>query len=550
MNSASKPDRRNASRFATQSIVEAIADERPVDWTPAERALGSGDSALASLRLIEDVARAFRSTATSPIGDPPENPLFRWGPLAVVETLGQGMTGDVYRAFDPALQRSVALKLRASRDPALDPANTQLLDEARRLARIRHPNVLAVFGAAVHEDRAGIWAELIDGRTLADIVATDGPFGANEAVALGLDVCRALAVVHQAGLIHGDVKAENVMRERGGRTVLMDFGASGRSADLADRAVLAGTRRYLPPEVLSGDAAPDEKTDLYSLAVLLYFLLTGRHPGDDAADGTVVPLRQRRPGLPDDLVDLVDGVLARRDGSAGGSGAHFYQALLDLQRTPAAQPPTRRRSTGWLAAAALLVCAGVAAWLIRENLRPPVWSVSARFVDPASGATIADGTPVRIGDTIAARVETARQAWAYVLNEDADGELTVLFPVAGLDRQNPLPAGEPSLLPGNIGDRTVSWEISSPSASEEFVLIVADRPLEALAQRLAAANPASLPEPAGTARGAARLRSTPAGIALEGAQLNELVALARQAAGENPASNLSIHTLRLPHLVE
>lgn len=547
MSSMDKRNDATASRFATQAIVEAIADERPVDWTPAERALGNEDRALTSLRLIDDVARAFRSSTSTTAAEPPENPLFRWGPLAIIESLGQGMTGDVYRAFDPALQRSVALKLRVSRDPASDPANAQLLDEARRLARIRHQNVLAVFGAAVHDGRAGIWAELIDGRTLAEIVGIDGPLGASEAIAICLDVCRALIVVHEAGLVHGDVKAENVMRERGGRIVLMDFGASGRSADLADRTVVAGTRRCLPPEILSGDAAPDEKTDLYSLAVLIYFLLTGKYPVDDANDN-FVPLRQRRPDLPDGLIRLVDGVLAREKGTAIFSATQFYNALADL-RSQDSTPRKPRWRANWLAAAAIVTCVVGAAWFIRDTLWPPGWSAMARFIDPASGNAIVDGTAVRIGDTLAAHVETTRDTWAYVLNEDADGALTVLFPIEGLDQRNPLPARTQVLLPGTIAGKSVNWEISSPSASEEFVLILADRPLSGFSDRLTAIASAQTAD-LGDVRGATRLRSASAGsIRLEGVQLRELVEQVRQETAQDEAmAPIRIVTLRLPHV--
>ncbi|HEX7769762.1 MAG TPA: serine/threonine-protein kinase, partial [Dokdonella sp.] len=265
------------ARFATTRIAEAIADERPVDWSPAERALGSDARTIDNLRLLDDVARAFRSVGDQPIRADAPQPLFRWGPLEVSARLGEGHSGEVFRAWDPTLQRDVALKLRAHRDPLSDPANAQLMAEARQLARIRHRNVLAVYGAAVHDGRAGIWSELIEGRTLAQIVAADGPCGADEALGIALEVARALGVVHAAGLVHGDVKAENVMRERGGRIVLMDFGASGRREDLAARSVVSGTRRYLSPEVLAG-SPPDARSDLYALGVLLHHLLTGAFP--------------------------------------------------------------------------------------------------------------------------------------------------------------------------------------------------------------------------------------------------------------------------------
>ena len=132
--------------------------------------------------------------------------------------MGAGAFGAVYRATDQKLQREVALKLLPSPDP------DRVLKEARLLARVRHPNVVAVYGADYLENRVGIWMELVKGHTLEELLRTHGLFGAREAALVGLDLCRALAAVHRAGLMHGDVKAHNVMREEGGRTVLMDFG--------------------------------------------------------------------------------------------------------------------------------------------------------------------------------------------------------------------------------------------------------------------------------------------------------------------------------------
>lgn len=533
------PERTSASRFATQSIAEAIADERPVDWSPAERALGTQAPTLASLRLIEDVARAFRSSVTRSGPGEPYDVLFRWGPLAVLEAIGEGMTGEVFRAFDSGLQRTVALKLRACRDPLSDPANAQLLAEARRLAQIRHRNVLAVYGAAVHEGRAGIWAELIEGRTLARIVADDGPFGPDEAIAIGLDLCRALGAIHAAGLVHGDVKAENVMRERGGRIVLMDFGASGQRDDLGARLLVAGTRRYLAPEVLAG-AAPDHRSDIYALGALLHHLATGAYPRDD--DGTPVSVAARRAGLPEPLVALIDAAVAEQPDRRPADAGRFAHALVAL--LPAADSGggvTRKRSAWWLAGAAALIAAAILA----QWLWPAPWSVQAQFIDPATGAAIVDGTPVRLGDALALRLTLSRPGHAYVLNEDAEGELSVLFPIDGLERTNPLPAGRELELPGRLGDRELSWEITSPTEYEEFVLIVSDRPLPFLADRLGGAARAELPAPT-LSRGAGRIRvEVPQAPAVEGRALAALIAQAN--AQHRDPQRLHVQRLRVPH---
>ncbi len=528
-------------RFVIHRIAEAIADERPVDWTPAEQALGADARELENMRLLDDVVRAFRSINEQPRRADDDTPLFQWGPLEVLGEIGEGHTGQVYRAFDPTLQREVALKLRAHRDPLSDPANAQVLGEARRLARIRHRNVLAVYGAAVHDGRAGIWSELIDGRTLAEIVAGDGTFGADEAVRIGLDVCRALGVVHAGGLVHGDVKAENVMRERGGRIVLMDFGSSGRHDDLAARQLLSGTRRYLSPEVLAG-ASPDACSDLYALGVLLHFLLAGDFPRDET--GSVVALARRRPDLPVAFCQRLDAFVGDDIAARPRDAAAFAEALLSLLPGQAEGRVTRLGRRG-IAAIAAGVVAALAIGIAAYASRAPDWRVDARFIDPASAATIVDGTPVRLGDALGVRLHATRPSHVYVLNEDADGELNVLFPLAGLDRTNPLPAGEDIDLPGSAGGRALSWQISSPTASEEFVLIASPTPLAALERRLAATPQAGIGGSA-SARGVAVLQSAPArAYAIEGARLAELVALAEHDAGD--PVRVEVRVLRLPH---
>ena len=118
-----------------------------------------------------------------------------------------------------------------------------------------------------------------------------GPFGAAEAALVGQDLCAALAAVHAAGLLHRDVKAQNVMRESGGRIVLMDFGPARSSADTAEPARMAGTPLYLAPEMFRG-SQPRSQSDIYSLGVLLFYLVTGEFPVAAASiESSRVPTR-------------------------------------------------------------------------------------------------------------------------------------------------------------------------------------------------------------------------------------------------------------------
>jgi len=267
---------------------------------------------------------------------------FTWGHLQAVELIGRGGFGRVYRAWDPTLAREVALKVVTVPDDHRDNA-LEVLREGRLLARVRHPNVVTVYGAQQIGHEIGLWMELVRGRSLDLLVQRDGPLSADEATVIGITLCRAVAAVHTAGLLHRDIKAHNVMREGGGRIVLMDFGA-GR--DLRLNAVAAGaqgTPLYMAPEVVAGETA-SAATDLYSLGVLLYFLVTGSYP----VVGRTLPeiavahgLGQRRfladlrPDLPERFIRVVERAIsfdpAARYASAGSM-------LQDLAVDPSVTP--------------------------------------------------------------------------------------------------------------------------------------------------------------------------------------------------------------------
>ena len=176
-----------------------------------------------SLLAAHDVggSATFASVPT-PVEGPNAGGITRWGHFEVARKIGEGSFGEVYEARDTWLERSVALKL--VRHERVD--RSRFLHEARTLARVRHPNVVEILSAEDHDGRLGFSMELVEGDTLADVVAHEGVFSAADAAVLGHDVCGALAAVHAMGIVHRDIKAQNVMREsENGRIVLMDFGA-------------------------------------------------------------------------------------------------------------------------------------------------------------------------------------------------------------------------------------------------------------------------------------------------------------------------------------
>ncbi len=382
------------------AIAAAVADETPVEWPEAVSALGPAARSLEAIAAVAAAYRAARREAAPASQRAAEAVLFEWGHLRVLEKLGEGAFGEVYRARDPNLDRQVALKLRRAGPTSESESGLRFLAEARRLARVRHPNVLDVHGADVHDGRVGMWSDWIEGETLEARLAAHGPLGPREVAAIGLDLCRALAAVHAAGLVHGDLKATNVLRERGGRLVLVDFGASSELAgfDGGFTPGARGTPLTMAPELLRG-AEPTARSDLYSLGVLLYRLLTGRYPVEGSTleevrrrheSGGISPLHDARADVPARLASVVERALAydpqERFASAGALERALVEALAPTGTVLIAERRSgvRRRRSRWGWGAAIGVAALVAA--VGAGL---LWDRAGRSREAASPAFLA-----------------------------------------------------------------------------------------------------------------------------------------------------------------
>jgi eukaryotic-like serine/threonine-protein kinase len=302
--------------------------------------------------------------------------------------VGRGSFGEVYRAFDPTLQRHVALKLLLPQSLHRDDETAALLREARAIARVRHPNVLPIHGVDRHDGRVGFWSDFVSGQTLAELVAAQGTLGPREAALIGMDVCRAAGAVHAAGLLHRDIKAGNVMREEGGRILLMDFGLTHEHGTGADG---SGTPVYMAPEVILGEPAT-VSSDVYAIGVLLFYLLTKQYPIDGAtleeiraahASGRRRALLDARPDLPEPLARVVETAAnpspAKRFASAGQMVASLSEAIgVESAAAPASTAGSRRRLRSWMFAPVVLSGALVFAVLEtrtgppRAESRPPV----------------------------------------------------------------------------------------------------------------------------------------------------------------------------------
>jgi tetratricopeptide (TPR) repeat protein/tRNA A-37 threonylcarbamoyl transferase component Bud32 len=375
-------------------LAASLADGSPIDWDKLEAEAGTDHRrrVLKELRLIAGMAElhrtqaeeeqsgpgaalaafAARAAGTGPdaeAGAPPadEPPAIgHWGPFALIEKVGEGAFGEVFRARD-ALHRDVALKLLRQNRGSAEQIAARMLHEGRVMARVRHPNVVTVYGAEEHDGRVGLWMEFVQGRTLEALIETQGAYSAREAALIGRELCRALAATHAAGLVHRDIKARNVMREQGGRLVLMDFGAGQlRSGDSGSGIPgrVTGTPLYLAPELFEGGEAT-HSSDIYSLGVLLYYLVCRCYPVQATTlndlkaahwSGGRRRLNDVRPDLPDDFVRVVERALdpdpQKRYASAGAmqdslTGTLAIDPWDDGGRTDARhqEPAGRRRQS-------------------------------------------------------------------------------------------------------------------------------------------------------------------------------------------------------------
>jgi Tol biopolymer transport system component len=367
-----------------QAALDALSDDGAFDWDAAAAASAepATRATLDKLRLLAAVAQACRDADDAGDGTLPEPP-FRWGPLEVVGRIGRGASGDVFRARDPRLDRLVALKLLPVDADAGHLTAAGMVREGRMLARVHHPHVVSVHGAEHADGHVGIWMELVEGRTLDRIVREDGPLESAAVLAIARDLCDALAAVHDAGLVHGDVKAQNIVRTPAGRVVLMDFGA-GRDTQHGTAAPLTGTPLYMAPEVLAGGPV-SVRSDVYALGVLLHYLLTGNYP---VTAGSMRELARARSHTrtfnhgvltPKAFGRVIDRALEVDQARRFGDTREMARAL-DVAR------PTTRFSVPLLAAAsAMVVVAGVLAsvgWLVLERRSVPPTKETAALPTP------------------------------------------------------------------------------------------------------------------------------------------------------------------------
>ncbi len=310
--------------------------------TPRE---GDGDGRLEAL---------MRELARAPELPPPLPPGGRVGPYEIVETLGVGGMGTVYRARDTRLGREVALKVLGG--DGGEPRWWRFAKEARALAALDHPNIVRVFDLGTSDDgHPYLVLELLAGRTVRERLG-DGPLPVEEALALTLQLVRGLATAHDKGIVHRDLKPENLFLTAVGDLKILDFGIAKVEAPLAGAdatrsGVVLGTAGYASPEQARGQPV-DARADLFAVGAILYELLSGRRAFQrgSAVETLHAIIHDQAPPLGAPALDrVIDRCLAKDPARRFASARELEVALLQLGRATAAprarveHPPAETR---------------------------------------------------------------------------------------------------------------------------------------------------------------------------------------------------------------
>jgi len=354
---------KNLRDMGREKLAGEVADKKEIDWSQMQE----HDAFARNLRGIERLSHVFQnlsSPETVPSEDPfselssprDESCLFTWGHLKVLEKIGEGSYGEVYRAFDTVLERDVALKVRSS--SATHVKDWAFIHEARRIARVRHPNVLAIHGADVLDGRVAIWTDLIEGVTLKEKIEASKPCLEECALEYVIPLIRAIQAVHNNGLVHGDIKTANVMVESDGRVILMDFGAGSLQKESKGPHLATGTPLYMAPELFHGEPG-STASDVYSFGVLLFNLLTNGFPLEGNTLPELIYLHETeclasvssvRKGLSRDWVELIESCLSKPENRPDAET--ILEKLLWIQSSP--RRKTKRRMYAGLISILLL----------------------------------------------------------------------------------------------------------------------------------------------------------------------------------------------------
>jgi eukaryotic-like serine/threonine-protein kinase len=322
------------------------------------------------------------------------------GPYRIVSLLARGGMGDVYRATDERLHRDVALKVLADTRTGESRRVDRFMHEARVTASLDHPNVVRVFDVGLFENRAYLVAELLEGETLRSRI-NRGPMPSDEVLRIGKEIAQGLTAAHAAGLVHRDLKPDNIFLIRSGTTKILDFGIAKLVQDETVRGgfstatgILLGTAGYIAPEQIRG-LTVDRRADLFAFGVVLFEMLTGERAfarehlieslhailHDPPSDALV-----QRDDVPLGLKEIVGRLLEKAPESRFQSAEELFEALSRVD--PADVAGSRRAlmfskvpaAAGVIALVLALLAGGTAFMLSRQGPAQPAPAGAAATV--------------------------------------------------------------------------------------------------------------------------------------------------------------------------
>lgn len=338
-------------------------------------------------------ARDSLKEALSLILRPPEHPeeIGRLGGYRIFEVLGAGGMGIVMRAEDVTLQRTVAIKAMHPRYATSKRAGERFLREARAAAAIEHENIITIHFVGYDRDIPFLVMPLLRGESLRNRIQSAGSLPVDEVLRIGRQIAAGLAAAHDRGLIHRDIKPDNIWLEEGtNRVKILDFGLARtvtEDVDLTHSGTMIGTPRYMSPEQITGGSV-DPRSDLFSLGSVMYMMCTG-HPPFPAksvlaalrsiCDDAPRPVREANTAIPPALAHLIDRLLSKDPGDRPPS-AHEILSALDENSfsSPVPQPavhaagmpklPGTRRALWIVASSAILLALfGVIVVIVHKN---------------------------------------------------------------------------------------------------------------------------------------------------------------------------------------
>ena len=417
------------------------------------------------------------------------NPGDSLGPYVVRDALGAGGMGKVYRARDERLGRDVALKQLS--DPLLSSATARrrVIQEARAVAGLSHPNIATIFDVLDTADGPAIVMEYVPGESLAALIAR-GRLPLWRALDIAAQVTSGLAHAHAGGIVHRDLKPANIQLTPEGTVKILDFGiARSTRFDLEDAAAttvtadlgagsFAGTPGYMAPEQLAGQPA-DARSDVYAAGVVMYEMLTGRRPfaGSNAIgsamaqmEGNAPPISQLVPGIPREIGALVERAMARDPLLRFQTADDLARELRHVHATvaaPAPGPPGLRRRSLAVALVAGALLLGAAGWYGSRGssaTAPPAGNGVFAVLPFENVTQDPSDDPIALGltDAVADRVSSLESFRALSPDES---------------RRAAAAAGDPAAVARSLGARFVvegALRRAGPSLDVDVALVSAD----------------------------------------------------------------------------